>query len=410
MVPYPSRGTVLGDTELGAVSEALRSDQTLSAGGYREAFERRFADLVGSRHAVSVTSGTVAVQLGIALLGLRPGDEVIATPQTYKATVQPLLDAPVTVRFCDVDPHTLNADPRSVEALITDRTRAILLVHYGGLVADMNEIMRIARAHDLLVLEDCAHALGSVYHGRRPGTLADIGCFSFHSSKNITTLGEGGMVTVNRDDWAERLDLMRSNESDSVYADAPRLIGDRKRASAWMLHPGNAFTHDCVEIRHPGTNATLCEPGAAMGLAQLDRLDRLISRRRAIAAKINAVLERYSFARPVQEPPGVVSAYHLYTFLLETEDGQARDAVVDSLDQRGVEMRLRYFPLHLLPEWRARGHELGECPVVERLWFERQINLPCQPSLSDAQVSHLLEVLDRTLAEAENGIRALART
>nr|BFF04708.1 DegT/DnrJ/EryC1/StrS family aminotransferase [Streptoalloteichus tenebrarius] len=400
---------MLGDEELGALAEVLKSDVSLSGGVYRETFERRFAELVGSRHAVSVTSGTVALALAINLLGLRAGDEVIATPQTYKATIQPLLDLPVTVRFCDVDPNTLNADPDSVEALITERTRAILIVHYGGLPAEMDRIMRIARAHDIVVVEDCAHALGSVYHGRRPGSLADIGCFSFHASKNITTLGEGGMVTVDDDAWRERLDRMRSNESDAVFVPAAQRFGGSDTARPWMLHAGNSYTHDCVEIHYSGTNATLAEPSAAVGIAQLRRLDQLVARRREIAGRISDVLRRYPFVRLITEPKGVVSAYHLYTFFVDPDAGIDRDALVERLAQLGVQLQLRYFPLHLLPEWRARGHRLGECPTAERMWFRQQVNLPCQPSLSDQQVNHMLGALDAVLTEASSRDSAMAR-
>ncbi|KNB50552.1 DegT/DnrJ/EryC1/StrS family aminotransferase [Streptomyces caatingaensis] len=402
-VPYPTRGSVLGEEELEALSDVVRSQLPLSAGTHREAFEEGFRRLVGSRHALSVTSGTVALALAVNLLDLRPGDEVIATPQTYKATVQPLLDRQVRVRFCDVEPHSLNADPASVESLVTDRTRAILLVHYGGLPADMESVMRIARPRGIVVVEDCAHALGALHHGRRPGALADIGCFSFHSSKNITTLGEGGMVTLRDDAWAERLDRMRSNESDAAFVPAPRRLADGDDPFPWMLHPGNSYTHACVEVRHAGTNATLSEAGAAVGLVQLGRLDALVARRRAIAARITAVLERYPFVRVVREPEGVRNAYHLYTFFLDPACGVSRNAFVERLVATGVEMQLRYFPLHLLPEWRARGHGPGECPVAERMWFERQVNLPCQPGLSDEHVDRLLAALETVLDETARG-------
>ncbi|MEU0518312.1 DegT/DnrJ/EryC1/StrS family aminotransferase [Streptosporangium sp. NPDC006007] len=409
LVPYPQRGSVLADAEVDTITEILRSGAPLSGGPYREAFERRFCELVGARHALSVTSGTVALSLAINLLGLRPGDEVLVTPQTFKATIQPLLDLPVTVRFCDVDPMTLNVDPAGVEALVTERTKAIVLVHYGGLPADMDRIMGIARRQGIVVVEDCAHALGSRYRGRRPGALADIGCFSFHTSKNITTLGEGGMVTVHNEErgheWAERLDRMRSNNSDAVFVPAPLRIGNREDAPSWMLHAGNSYTHDCVEMRYSGTNATLSEPAAAVGIAQLDRLDRLVKRRRENSARITEVLRGFPFVEPVAEPADVVNAYHLYTFLVDPAAGVDRDAVVERLRQLGVQLQLRYFPLHLLPEWRARGHRFGECPAAEEVWFRRQVNVPCQPSLSDQQVSHLLEALHTALTEVERTVR-----
>lgn len=407
LVPYPQRGSVLGDAELEALTEVLKSDLPLSDGHYRRKFEKQFSELVGAKHAISTTSGTVALALAINLLGLREGDEVIVTPQTYKATIQPLLDLPVTVRFCDVDPLTLNPDPASIAALLTERTKAIVIVHYGGLPAEMDRIMPIARAQGVVVIEDCAHALGSSYHGRRPGSLADLSCFSFHSSKNITTLGEGGMVTTDDDEWRERLHRMRSNDSDAVYARSPHRIGDRVTAPPWMLHAGNSFTHNCVELRNAGTNATLAEPGAAVGIAQLGRLDQLVRRRRAIAERITGVLRRFPFVRLVPEPPGVVSAYHLYTFFVDGESAH-RDTIVERLAERGVQLQLRYFPLHLLPEWRARGHRLGECPVAERTWFHHQINVPCQPSLSEQQVHYLLGSLEAVLTAAAPSTSAMA--
>ncbi|MFF0227190.1 DegT/DnrJ/EryC1/StrS family aminotransferase [Streptomyces sp. NPDC004629] len=408
LVPYPTRGSVLGEAELAAVSRVLRSHSPLSAGIHRAAFEKRFCELTGSAHALSVTSGTVALALAISVLGLRPGDEVIATSQTYKATVQPLLEHQVTVRFCDIDRTTLNADPDSIKSLVSERTKAILLVHYGGLPADMESIMSIARLHGIVVVEDCAHALGSLYRGSTPGALGDIGCFSFHSSKNITTLGEGGMVTVQNDAWAERLDRMRSNDSDAVFVPSPHPLGGREVPPDWMLHPGNAYTHGCVEVLNAGTNATMPEPSAAVGVVQLDRLDELVARRRDIAHRITALLKRYPFVRTVEETHGVRNAYHLYTFFLDPGCGVGRDAFVDRLVRRGVEIQLRYFPLHLMPEWRARGHRLGECPVAERLWFEEQVNLPCQPGLSDQQVAWLLEALEAVLTEVETGTSVLA--
>ncbi|MGW7557139.1 DegT/DnrJ/EryC1/StrS family aminotransferase, partial [Streptomyces rimosus] len=193
VVPWGKRGSILAEAEVAVLTELIHEDTPLSMGGRRERFERSFAGTVGSKHAISVTSGTVALELAIRMLDLEPGDEVIATPQTYQATVQPLLDYDVRVRFCDIDPDTLNIDASAVEALITPRTKALLLVHYGGCPAEMDAIMALARRHGFLVLEDCAHALGARYRGRAPGSLADIATFSFQNAKNITTLGEGGM-------------------------------------------------------------------------------------------------------------------------------------------------------------------------------------------------------------------------
>ncbi|BBB00116.1 putative aminotransferase [Actinacidiphila reveromycinica] len=404
-VPYASRGSVFGADEVQALTRLVESDDALSMGSWREQFEERFREHIGTRHALTVTSGTVALELAIHLLDLAPGDEVIVTPQTFQATVQPLLSYQATVRFCDVDPESLNMDPVALKSLITDRTRAILLVHYGGWPAEMDEILTLARERGIFVVEDCAHALGASYDGRRPGSLGDIGTFSFHASKNITTLGEGGMLTFDRDDWAERIDRLRSNEVDGVFVSAPELPMESPKLLPWMKYSATVYQEACLGVRRSGTNATLSEAACSVGLVQLERLEALVARRRAIAARLDEVIDRHPGARVGRPRAGLVHAHHLYTFFAGGP-ADVREALVRGLDERGVEVQLRYFPLHLLPEWRDRGHGLGECPVAERLWFNEHVNLPCSPGLSDAQVERMVEALDEALGSAYAGAGA----
>ncbi len=396
-VPFARRGSLLDANEVAALSDLVNSGDSLSAGTWRDRFEERFRKHIGTRYAMSVTSGTVALELAIHLLDLAPGDEVIVTPQTYHATIQPLLDRDVHVRFCDIEPDSLNMDPAVLQTLINDRTRAIVLVHYGGYPARMREVMALARSRGIVVVEDCAHALGSEYHGRRPGALGDIGCFSFHTTKNITTLGEGGMLTFDRDDWADRVQRLRSNEVDGTFV--PQPSEGEPGLLPWMKYSAHVYQESCVGIRRAGTNATLSEAGAAVGLVQLDKLGSLVDRRRAIAAQLDEVVDRFEGARAQRPDPRLRHAYHLYTFFMEGPP-QVRENLVRALDRRGVEVQLRYFPLHLLPEWRWRGHGPGECPVAERLWFSDHVNLPCHPGMSDAQVRYLVETLETCLAEA----------
>ncbi|WP_033824881.1 DegT/DnrJ/EryC1/StrS aminotransferase family protein [Kitasatospora sp. MBT63] len=399
LVPFQRRGSIVGQADLAALADVVHSPDPLSAGVWRERFEQRFADLTGARHALSVTSGTVALELAVRLLDLAPGDEVIATPQTFQATVQPLLDHQVTVRFCDVDPDTLNMDPAVLESLITPRTRAILLVHYGGLPADMTRVLALARRSGIVVVEDCAHALGAAHRGVSPGALGDIGCFSFHSTKNITTLGEGGMITLNRADWAERVERLRGNEVDGVFVPVTDRAGEEPALLPWMRFSADVYRRAAVGIRGAGTNATLSEAAAAVGLVQLDALERFTERRRWIAGRLDAAVREFPGTRVQQVPEGSSHAYHLYTFFL-TAGREAREGFVRALDRRGVEVQLRYFPLHLLPEWRLRGHGPGECPQAERIWFDEQVNLPCHPGLSDDQVDHLVDSVGHALREA----------
>ncbi|MEU2714203.1 DegT/DnrJ/EryC1/StrS family aminotransferase [Streptomyces sp. NPDC007205] len=397
-IPAPSVGSVLGDAELAVLSRLIRSGESLSQGRWRDKFEQAMREHIGSRYAMTVTSGTVAVMLAVHLLDLAPGDEVIVTPQTFKATADPLLAHDVTVRFCDVEPDTLNVDVASFESLITPRTRALILVHYGGRPARMDEIMRVARRHGVRVIEDCAHALGALYRGRRPGVLGDIGCFSFHSSKNITTLGEGGMVTFDDPEWAERIDRIRSNAADGVFVPSPLLAGPYKRSEPWMMWAGDSYEKQCLSVRHPGSNATLSEAGAAVGLTQLQRLKELTERRRWIAGRLTQTLAEFPYVRLAEVPEDIYHPYHLFTFFIQQGQGKSRDEVIRALEDAGVQVQVRYFPLHLRPEWRGRGHRLGECPVTERIWFHEQVNLPCYPSMIDGQVEHLVLALKSALA------------
>ncbi|GAA5040011.1 perosamine synthetase [Thermocatellispora tengchongensis] len=398
-VGFPTRGSIVGADELAQISGLLRSDGVLSAGRWRERFERLFRDWAGSRHAMSVTSGTVALELAIHLADLRPGAEVIVTPQTFQASIQPLLGHPVDVTFCDVDPNTLNLDPALLEDLVSDRTAAVVLVHYGGCPAEMDRITAAAHRHGAIVIEDCAHALGATYHGRRPGALGDIGCFSFHNSKNLTTLGEGGMVTLARDDWAERLERLRSNQVDATFAPGAGEMPPPHPLLPWMKFSEEVYERTCTGVRRAGTNATLSEAASAVGVVQMARLPELSARRREIAGRLDDVIAGFEGVRPHKAPPGSQHAYHLYTFFVDAGP-DAREYLVKALDQRGVEVQLRYFPLHLTPEWRWRGHRLGECPVAEDSWFGRLVNLPCHPGLSDRQVAHMTEALHESLGEA----------
>lgn len=406
-VPFPTRGSVLGEEEVAALSALVGSGRGLSGLDARERFEQRFARHVGAAHALSTTSGTVAIELAIHLADLRPGDEVVVTPQTYQATIQPLLDRDVVVRFCDVEPDTLNLDPTVLATLVNDRTAAVVLVHYGGLPADMARITELAHGHGAIVIEDCAHALGARRDGRRPGAMADIGCFSFHNSKNLTTLGEGGMITVGRDDWALRLDRIRSNKVDAVLgpgADTPA-----HPLLPWMMFAEEIYGVGPVDVRRAGTNATLSEAAAAVGLVQLDRLPALAARRRDIASRLDAVVRGHAGFRVQNAPDGVDHAYHLYTFFVD-HGAAVRERIVHALDEAGVEVQLRYFPLHLTPEWRSRGHGPGECPVAEHDWFTSHINLPCHPSLSDEQVDYLADALNRCLADAADAALSVSHS
>lgn len=403
VVPYAGQGSVFDAVDVAAVSRLLLSEKHLSSGQERGAFEAEFAASVGAAHAVSVTSCTMALELATHLFDLGEGDEVIVSPLTFQATATPLLGRPVAVRFGDVDEGSLALSADTVEPLIGPRTRAIYVTHYGGLAADLGPLVELARAHELLLLEDCAHALGTLYRGQPVGTLGDVGCWSFHSLKNMSTLGQGGMVTTADPSWALRLRRLRAMEPDADFVprDEPLRLGDYDppRPGDPERHAKNAYTHDCTRLRGGGMNAIMAEPSAAVGRTQLRKLPAFVARRRHLAGRLNERLGAIPGIRPHGDMPTSQHAYHLYTFRLVDAAPGERDELIRRLHhEHGVEIVLRYFPLHLLPEWRSRGGAFGQAAVAERIWFNELVNLPLYPALTDWQIEYLADAVEASLA------------
>jgi len=326
------------------------------------------------------------------------------TPQTFWATIRGLQAVGVQLRFADIDPNSLNIDPATIEAKITPRTKAIYLVHLGGLMADMDPIIEIARRHGLYVVEDCAHAPGAEYKGRRAGSIGDIGCFSFHSLKNMSTLGEGGMITFGRDEWAE---MIRPLSSIGVVYERRRRTDERfgpyrKPKHGYDYdHSAGAYSYDCVGPVLVGNNYRMSEVAAAVGSVQLRRLDGLNERRWQISRRLDEGLSQIEGIRVQLEPDGYKHVHHLYVFfyqpLREASNEEKEEIVRILYEEEGIGISNRYFPIHLLPEVRAQGHEFGECPVAEKVWFEQHINLPIYPTLRTDQVDHMIEAVGRAV-------------
>jgi len=398
VVPYSGQGSILGLQTIEALARTLQQD-TLAYGPMRDRFEAEFAEYTGVKYAHSTTNCTTALYLSVQLLGLTPQDEVIVTPQTFWATIRGLQATGVKLRFADIDPNSLNIDPATIEDKITSRTKAIYLVHLGGLMADMDPIMDIARRHNLYVVEDCAHAPGAEHKGRKAGSIGDIGCFSFHSLKNMSTIGEGGMITFSRDEWAEMVRPLSS--IGVVYRRRPR-VEERfgpypKPSHRYGDHAAGAYTYDCDGPVLVGNNYRMSEGAAAVGSVQLRKLDDLNEMRRRIGRRLDEGLSQIEGIRVQQELEGYKHIYHLYVFFYQPlQDGtnQEKEELIRILDEEeGVEIVNRYFPIHLLPEIRAQGHDFGECPVAERVWFEQHVNLPIYPALRPDQVDYMIEAV-----------------
>jgi len=399
-VPYSGVSNRLGLEEAEAILHVLQQD-TLMKGPTARQFERAFADRIGVKHALATSSCTTALFLSAQILGLQEGDEVITTPQTFWVTTWPMLARKCKIRFADIDPNSLNIDPATIEPLVTGRTKAIYVVHHGGQAVDMDPVMEIARKYDLQVVEDCAHAPGATYKGRCVGTIGDVGCFSFHSLKNMTT-GEGGMLVTNDDrlyEYAEPLGTIHMHGEMVERRD--KRIGPYSEPEYYKdWHARQAFNKDYVDGKFEvGNNFRMSDIQAALGLVQLRKLDQLNEGRRAIAQRLNEGLRGVKGITLQEEKPYAHHIYHLYTCFYHPEVvGASKDVFIRYLEQEeGIQIVVRYFPVHLLAEFRALGFRYGDCPVAERTYFEHQIQLPIYNHLSDEQIDHMINAIRRAV-------------
>lgn len=399
IVPYIGKGSSFDEREIDVLKELLFSVNTLSCGNKRKEFEEKFASLLGVKYAFAVTNCTVALMFASYLANIEKGDEVVCTCFTYQATILPLLDKGVKIRFCDIEPNGLGVDIECLNQIVSKKTKAIFITHYGGMINyNIQKIQKIAKENNVLLIEDCAHSLGAKYCDKPSGTFGDIACFSFHSLKNISTLGQGGMIVFNNDSWARKIQNIRATEPDAIFRPQNIGFGEYIQPNDDIFrHDKNAYTHECIKILWSGTNATLSEPACAVGTVQLAKLDAFTQRRREIADKINNVLKLRPEIIIQEEPDDYYHVYHLYTFYLNPQYKINRDRFVNKLKDRGIEIILRYFPLHLLPEWRCQGGYYGECPRAEKVWFEKIINLPIYPSLTNMQVEYMINTIEEVL-------------
>lgn len=373
LLPYGRQ--TLTETDVAAATEVLRSDW-LTTGPKVAEFEEAIADYVGVRHAVSFSSGTAALHAAVLAAGLKPGDEAITTPLTFCATANAVLYGGGTPVFADVRDETLTIDPEEVERRITPRTKALLPVDYAGHPADLDALLALADRHELLVIEDAAHALGAKYRSRMVGSISHMSVFSFHAVKHLTT-GEGGMVTTNNGEFAQRLREVRNHGIDS---DA------RARQADGQWH---------YEMTTLGFNYRLTDIACALGLAQLPRLPANLARRRAIAARYEKALATVSsLALPIVAAD-VTSAWHLYPVRVDASMDRAE--VFDALRAEGLGVNVHYIPVHLHPYYRSRfGYRGGEFPIAETA-YGRLISLPMFHGMTDEDVDDVILAVEKVM-------------
>jgi len=376
--PIPYGRQSIDEDDVAAVVEVLRSD-FITTGPRVDAFEADLKSVTGARNAVAVSSGTAALHVAYAAIGVGPGDEVITSPLTFAATANAALHLGARPVFVDVDQGTGNIDPRAVEAAITSRTKAIVAIDFTGLPADYDSLHAIARDRGLVLLADAAHSLGATYHGRRVGTLADVTTLSFHPVKAITT-GEGGAILTADIAVSERCRGFRTH---GVVRDPMRF----RRADGPWHH----------EMQWLGFNYRLTDFQAALGSSQLRKLDRFVGRRRLIAARYD---EAFAGFEQVQRPPipdWAESAWHLYV-LRVSSGGPQRRQFFDWLRAAGLGVQVHYLPVYRHPYYEDLGYQVGICPVAEDL-SNRSVSIPIFPGLSDADVERVVAVVSQGIQE-----------
>jgi dTDP-4-amino-4,6-dideoxygalactose transaminase len=364
-----------GPDELREVASSIRSGW-LTTGPRVSIFESNIAQMVGAKHAVALNSCTAALHLALIVAGVSRGDEVVTTPYTFAATGEAILYQGARPVFVDIDPVTLNIDAQRIAKAITPRTRAILPVDIAGLPCDMQEISRVARRRRLPVIEDAAHSLGASI-GRTPiGSIADLTCFSFYATKNLTT-GEGGVVTTNDSRRADRI---------------RRLSLHGLSRGAWTRYARRgSWSYDILEM---GFKYNMTDVAAGLGLAQVRRFDVMQRRRRALARRyIKLLAEVDAFELP-EEVDGKTHAWHLFILRLRPRILRVtRDQIITALGEKGIGTSVHFIPLHRQTLYRRiGGYRKGAFPIAERE-SARAISLPLYPGLTETQQDRVIEAL-----------------
>lgn len=365
MIPY-GRQTIEED-DIQAVVDVLRSDY-LTTGPKIAEFEKMVADYVGAKYAVAISNGTSALHAACFAAGIQAGDEVITTPLTFAASSNCVLYCGGTPVFADVDPKTYNIDPEDIRRKITDKTKAIIAVHLAGQPCDMDEIHKIAKEHDLLVIEDGAHALGSVYKGKKVGTLSDMTTFSFHPVKPITT-GEGGMIVTDNEEFYQKMMLFRSH-------------GITRDENLMTRNDGSWF-YQQLDL---GYNYRITDIQCALGCSQMKKLDRFLARRKEIVARYNeAFADCENIITPYQLPE-TESGWHLYIVQVKNCD---RREVFEALREQGIAVNVHYIPVYMHPYYQEHGYKDVHCKNAEEV-YSHIISLPLYPTLTSEQQNFVI--------------------
>ena len=404
-VPYSFFGAIFDKDEEEMVLKAMKQD-SLTMGPQVQLFQQEFAKAHGAKHAFATTNCTTAMHVCTQVFDIKEGDEVLITANTFIASSLVIVKEKARPIFVDIDARTFNIDPAKIEEKVTPKTKAIYVVHYAGLMCDMDPIMAIAKKHNLYVLEDCAHAPIAEYKGRKAGTIGDVGCFSFHSLKNMTTCGEGGMITTNRDDFVDAIQKLRCMnlgqwlEGQTKWEMGSITIEKTDPIQYWL--PSH-FDAESVN-GHWGNNYRMNEIQAACGRAQLRKLEKMTQRRIEIARRITKGIKDVKGLTPVCEPEGYRHVYHLYTLCVEEEElGAGRDELMTVLyKEEGIQGILHYQPHYHFTGYKKLGLGNQSCPVAEKFFYKRELNLPIHPRLTNKDVDIMIHGIRNAAEKVRN--------
>jgi perosamine synthetase len=376
LLPYGRQQ--IDDEEVESVIQVLRSDY-LTTGPMIIEFEQAFASYVEAEFAVAVSSGTAALHAAVHSLGIQSSDEVIVPTMTFASTANCVVFEGATPVFADVDPASLLIDPRDAANKITENTRAIISVDYAGQPCDYSALSELAAANDLTLIADACHSLGAEYGQQKVGSLAALNAFSLHPVKHITT-GEGGLITTNKSDLADRMRRFRNHGIDRDH---------------WARNEDGVWFYEMIDL---GFNYRLTDFQSALGISQLGKLNQGLRNRHKIAREYDQAFRDLPAVTPLGREPGRSHAYHLYVIQLDSKQLTCdRSEVFAALRAEGIGVNVHYIPVHLHPYYRDNfTTHPGLCPAAEDA-YQRIISLPIFPSMSDEDVKDVIEAVHKVI-------------
>lgn len=368
----------IDEEDIQSVINVLKGDY-LTTGPAVGEFEKAVASYVGAKYAVAFSNGTAALHGACFAAGIGEGDEVITTPMTFAASSNCVLYQGGNPVFADIDPQTYNIDPRKVEELINDNTKAIIPVHFTGQPVALDEIHQLAKSHNLVVIEDAAHALGATYKGEKIGSLSDMTMFSFHPVKHITS-GEGGIITTNNEEYYQKLLQFRSH---GITREPDKLIENH---GPWYY-----------EMQFLGFNYRMTDIQAALGTSQLKKIDKFVDLRKKYVSIYNeAFKEIDAIQTPYQDQNGI-SSWHLYIIRLDLDKlSVSRKEVFEALVNENIGVNVHYIPVHTLPYYSQLGYQRGICPKAENL-YEEIITLPLFPAMTEEDAMDVIAAVNKVI-------------